>query len=150
MTNCTQCREDLANPEANYCGHCSFPILNDLSEEEVRERAREDLSGILDGFDVQTIQDTKKGDQEEPAEAYHWYLEERVKWAFSEIAFLQRWDWFDKGAVPRLLLQKEIFEDDPSDEAINDYIRGHASRPSSTNRSNPQVLNSASVLEIFS
>lgn len=33
MTPCIRCREELSMPEANYCGNCGFPLLDDPSEE---------------------------------------------------------------------------------------------------------------------
>lgn len=122
MQSCSRCKDELSNPDANYCGNCSLPILNGLSEGEVREQAREELSGFLDGFDVRTIRDTMSGEQKEPNEPYQWYLEEGVRKTLTELAFLQRWDWFEKGAIPGLFLQMEIFDDDPSEEAMNDYL----------------------------
>lgn len=122
MPACVRCQAELSNPDANYCGNCSLPILNDLNEGEVRDRAREELSGFLDGFDVRAIRDTMSGDQGEPDEAYRWYLEEGVKKAFLDIAYLQRWDWFDEGPVSGLFFQEDLFADDPSEEAITDYL----------------------------
>lgn len=122
MATCIRCRNALSNPDANYCGNCSFPNLNGYSEEEVRVRAREELTGFLEGFDVRTIQDTKSGNQEEPNEPYQWYLEEGVKKAFLDIAYLQRWDWFDEGPVSGLFFQENLFNDNPSEEAITDYM----------------------------
>lgn len=122
MPSCIRCREELAMPDANYCGNCSFPILNDLSEEEVRERAREEFTGFLEGYDAQTILDTMNGDQEEPDEGYQWYLEEGVKKAFTDLAVLQRWEWFEKEPISGLFFQEDIIEDDPSEEAMDDYM----------------------------
>jgi len=122
MAQCIRCREDLSRPDARFCGNCRFPILNDASEQEVRERAREERGGFLDGFDVQTIQDSKSGDESGPAEAYQWYLEEQVKWVFTEIAFLQDWDWFDKGRISTLFFDEDLFSDNPSEDAMADFF----------------------------
>jgi len=122
MSSCIRCCEELAMPDANYCGNCSFPILNDLSEEEVRERTREEFTGFLEGYDAQTILDTMNSEQEEPEGAYQWYLEEGVKKAFTDIALLQTWEWFKAKTIPGLFFQEDIFEDNPSEEAVNDYI----------------------------
>lgn len=123
MPSCIRCREKLSIPDANYCGNCSLPILNELSEKEVRERAREELSGFLDGFDVRTLRDVMEGDQREPAEEYQWYLEEGLKKTFSDIAFLQASDWFDKDPITGLFFHKELFEEsEPSDEVMNDVV----------------------------
>lgn len=110
-------------PDANYCGNCSLPILNDLNETEVRERAREGVSGFLDGFDIRTLRNVMVGDQEEPGEEYQWYLEEGLKKAFSDIAFIQASDWFDKDQITGLFFQKELFEEgEPSEEVMNDVL----------------------------
>jgi len=122
MTSCIRCREDLSMPEANYCGNCGFPILDNPSEAEVRELAQDEWSGFLDGFDVQSILDSMNGEQEPPTEAYQWYLEEGVKKALTDLAILQRWDWFDKKSISRLFFQEEIFEANPTDEAMEDFI----------------------------
>lgn len=122
MTSCVRCREEISMPEANYCGNCGFPILDDPSEEEVREVAQSELSGFLDGFDVQSILDSMNGEQAPPAEPYQWYLEEGVKKSLTDLAILQRWDWFDKESIPGLFFQKEIFEDTPTEEATDDFI----------------------------
>jgi hypothetical protein len=87
-----RCRGELWKPDAKFCGNCRFTILNGARGEEVSECAQDDRDGFLGGFDVQTIQDSKSGAQPVPAEAYQWYLEEQVRWALTEIAFLQ--DWF--------------------------------------------------------
>lgn len=123
MPSCVRCREELEQPDANYCGNCSFPILNDLSEQEVRERARRELSGFLDGFDVRTLRNVKDGDQPEPSQEYQYYLEEGVRQVFEELAFLQVVDWFDKEPIIGLFLHEELFEvDDPTEEVMNDYL----------------------------
>lgn len=108
--------------EANYCGNCGFPILDELSEERVRESAQNELSGFLDGYDVQSILDSMNGEQEPPAEPYQWYLEEGVKKSLTDLAILQRWDWFDKEPVLGLFLEEEVFEEDPPDEAMEDFV----------------------------
>lgn len=122
MVACIRCRQELTMPDANYCGYCSFPILNDLNEGEVRERAREEFTGFLEGYDAQTILDSMNGDQEEPDEAYQWYLEEGVKKAFADIAVLQRWEWFETETISGLFFQEGIFEDDPPEKAVDDYM----------------------------
>ncbi|WP_144922207.1 hypothetical protein [Halorubrum salsamenti] len=108
--------------EANYCGNCGFPILDELSEERVRESAQNELSGFLDGYDVQSILDSMNGEQEPPAEPYQWYLEEGVKKSLTDLAILQRWDWFDKEPILGLFLEEEVFEEDPPDEAMEDFV----------------------------
>jgi hypothetical protein len=122
MESCIRCQEELAQPEAQYCGNCGFPILNDQSEKEVRETAQDDLRGFLEGPDVKSILDSINGDQELPAEPYQWYLEEAVKKALIDFAILQRWDGFDESSVSGLFFQKELFEEDAPDEAVNDLI----------------------------
>jgi len=122
MVTCIRCREELTMLDANYCGNCGFPILDDPSEEEIRELAQEELSGFLDGFDIQVILDSMNGEQEPPAEAYQWYLEEGVKKSLTDLAILQRWDWFDKEPIPALFFQEEIFEEKPPDDAMGDFI----------------------------
>ena len=109
-------------PEANYCGNCGFPILDNPSEAEVRKLAQDALSGFLDGFDLQSILHVMNGKQEPPTEAYQWYLEEGVKKALSDLAILQRWEWFDKKPISGLFFQEEIFEENPTDEAMEDFI----------------------------
>lgn len=122
MVTCIRCREELTMSNANYCGNCGFPILDAPSEEEVRELAQDELSGFLDGFDVQSILDSMNGEQELPAEPYQWYLEEGVKKSLTDLAILQRWDWFDKEPISGLFFQKEVFEENPTEEATDDII----------------------------
>lgn len=122
MTSCIRCREPLSMPDANYCGNCSFPILNTLDEDAVRERAQEEHRGFLDGFDFKTILDSLNEEQDPPADAYQWYLEEGVKKVLMDLALLQRWDWFDKDPISGLFFQDELFDEDPPDDAINDYV----------------------------
>ncbi|MXV60783.1 hypothetical protein GS429_01590 [Natronorubrum sp. JWXQ-INN-674] len=107
--------------EANYCGNCGFPIPDDPNEAEIRELAQGELSGFLDGYDVQSILDSMNGEQE-PTEAYQWYLEEGVKKALTDLAILQRSDWFDKKPISGLFFQEEMFKENPTDEAMEDFI----------------------------
>lgn len=109
-------------PEAQYCGSCGFPILNDSSEADVRATAEDDLRGFLEGSDVKTMVDSINGKQGPPAEPYQWYLEEAVKKAFVDLAALYAWDWFDEQPVTGLFFREESFEKDPSDEAMEDMI----------------------------
>lgn len=122
MPTCIRCRDELTRADANYCGNCGCPIIGDESEEAVRERAREEHTGFLDGFDVKAIMDTMDGDQAPPAEPYQWYLEEAVKLAFLDLAILQRWGWFDKAAISDLFLEQAVSESDLSDEALSDFM----------------------------
>lgn len=122
MVTCIRCREELSMAEANYCGNCGFPILDEVSEDRVRESAQNELSGFLDGYDVQSILDSMNGEQEPPAEPYQWYLEEGVKKSLTDLAILQRWDWFDKEPILGLFLEKEVFEEDPPDEAMENFV----------------------------
>jgi hypothetical protein len=109
-------------PEANYCGNCGFPIPDGSNEDEIRELAQEELSGFLDGFDIQSILDSMEREQNPPAEAYQWYLEEGVKKALTDLAILQRWDWFDKESISGLFFQNGLFEEEPPEEAVEDFI----------------------------
>ncbi|SFC57948.1 hypothetical protein SAMN05444422_1119 [Halobiforma haloterrestris] len=109
-------------PEANYCGNCGFPVLANPNEEEVRELAQQEENGFLDGFDIRTILDEMNGKQKPPSEAYQWYLEECIKKALIDIAILQQWDWFDTDHISGLFFQEDLFEEDPSDDATEDFI----------------------------
>ena len=122
METCIRCREELSMPKANYCGNCGFPIPDSSNEEGVRELAQDELSSFLDGFDIQSILDSMEGEQNPPAEAYQWYLEEGVKKALTDLAILQRWDWFDKDPISGLFFQNGLFEEDPPEEAVEDFI----------------------------
>lgn len=75
----------------------------------------------MDGFDIKSILDSTKGEQEPPTETYQWYLEEGVKKALTDLAILQRWDWFDKEPISGLFFQEGIVEENPPDEAIEDF-----------------------------
>jgi hypothetical protein len=70
------------------------------------------------------------GDQNPPAEAYQWYLEEGVKKALTDLAILQRWDWFDKESISGLFFQNGLFEEEPSEEAVEDLFSGRVFRRS--------------------
>lgn len=122
MRSCFRCQQEISTHKANYCGNCGFPILDDPSEENVRESARDGLSGFLDGYDVESILNSMNGEQAPPAEPYQWYLEEVVKRGLTDLVILQQWEWFDKEPVLGLFLHKEIVEDDPSDEAMENFF----------------------------
>lgn len=122
MASCIRCREELSLPNANYCGECGFPILNDSSEEEVRTCGKEEFDGFLGSFDIQTIIDSIGEDQEPPGDAYQWYLEEGVKMALVHLALLHRWEWFDEERVPALFFSEALFEEDPPEEAFGEFI----------------------------
>ena len=108
--------------EANYCENCGFPTFDELSEERVRESAQNELTGFLDGCDVQSIPDSRNGEQEPPAEPYQWYLEEGVKKSLTDFAVLQRSDWFDKEPIlGRFLEEEEVFEQHPPDETMEKF-----------------------------
>lgn len=122
MPDCIRCREELAEPEANYCGKCGFPIVDAQDEDEFREWASRENDGFLEGDDYSTILDHLNGEQPDPMEQYQWYLEEAVMKAFGDIAALQKWEWFDKEPVAQHFFSRSLLAEQASDEDLEDFM----------------------------